>query len=193
MPSAGRVRPRVHLGDEKDAHPATLPPHRTASYVPHSSRSAPHSSPTVARAASAVRSAGSRFAAVGASLRISATASSTAAESRPARSACRRSSCARSIAGSRRWSSTRSAASVVKRLTPTMTRSPSSTSRCQRNADSSICSWTQPASIAATAPPSCVDLLDQLARAGLELVGERLDVPRAAERVRRRGRARPRA
>ena len=50
----GRVRPRVHLGDEKDAHPATLPPHRTASYVPHSSRSAPHSSPTVARAASAV-------------------------------------------------------------------------------------------------------------------------------------------
>ena len=71
-----------------------------------------------------------------------------------ARSACVRSRCARSIAGSRRWSSTCSGSSVVNRLTPTITRSPCSTSRCQRNADSSIWSCTQPASIAATAPPS---------------------------------------
>ena len=68
--------------------------------------------------------------------------------------ACVRARWARSISGSSRWSSTRSGSSDVKRLTPTITRSPLSTSRCQAKADSSICSCTQPASIAATAPPS---------------------------------------
>ena len=41
----------------------------------------------------------------------------------------------------------------------------------------------KPRSIAATAPPSSIDLVEPLARFGLELVGQRLNEVRAGQRI----------
>ena len=62
-------------------------------------------------------------------------------------------------------------------------RSPASTARVHSYADASISAWTKPASIAATAPPSSSIRAISSQRARLELVGQRLDVVGAAERI----------
>src|SRR5262249_679983 len=128
--------------------------HRCESYMPNSSRSALQISPTVQRARSASRIGTSRFPSPRAVSRTVASAASAASAFRSARTRAVRSSWRCSAAGSSRCSSIGSSSPSVKRFTPTITRSPLSTSCCQRKAACSISSCTKPRSIAATAPPS---------------------------------------
>src|SRR6266446_9162280 len=125
-----------------------------ASYMPNSSRSVFEISPIVARTRNASRIGTSRLPSPCA---VSRTASRARFASSPflsARTRAVRSSCRFSAAGSRRCSSIGSSSPSVKLLTPTITRSPDSTSCCQRNAACSISPCTKPCSTAVTAPPS---------------------------------------
>ena len=108
------------------------------------------------RAARAERLAmgGRRFASVSATRRTSARACSARAESR----VCADARCALALSAldlgiDVEQLDSRSDSSSVNRFTPTMTRSPDSTSVWWRNADASISACTNPCSIAATAPP----------------------------------------
>ena len=98
------------------------------------------------------------------------------------------------LPGRCRCSSIGSSPSSTNALTPTITRSPDSTCCCHAEGGAPRSRpASSPASIAATAPPSSSTRSISSQRALLELVGQRLDVVGAAERVGGRGRRRPRA
>ena len=83
-----------------------------------------------------------------------ASADAASSALRSARSAAVRSSWRRSASGSIACSSIGCSDSATYSLTPTITRSPDSTSCCHRNAAVSISPCTKPCSTALTAPPS---------------------------------------
>ena len=191
----GVVRPRVHLRDERGCASRSAPRQRgtrSRSYSPHSSRRTPQISPTVHRARKRLAHR----------QRAGSPSPRAASRTRLERSRRRRGvplgAHPRAFArpgGARRPDRSGAARSAPRSgtaytLTPTIARSPDSTCCCQRNAAASISPCTNPCSIAATAPPSSSTRSISSQRARLELVGQRLDVVRAAERVGGRGRAR---
>src|SRR5438552_8143023 len=127
------ARRRRHVVDDQDELREAPARHaRCASYMPNSSRSALQIAPLVQLARRASRIGTSRLPSPRAVSRTAASARWASSTSRSARTRAVRSSCRRSAAGSRRYSSIASSSPSVKRLTPTITRSPASTSRCQR-------------------------------------------------------------
>src|SRR5207248_7724058 len=132
-------RPRDHLGatvvpvetDLRD-HDARLARHQktgVSRQTPHTSRSASHISPMVTSALAASTIGGSRLrSGLEASSFRRTSADSAARASRRARSSRTRSTCVRSNAGSILRMCGSASASETKRFTPTITRSPASTS-----------------------------------------------------------------
>ena len=158
---------------------------------PRARRSAPQISPTVQRARSASR-IGDEQVPVAARRRAAPRRAPPRppAASRSARTRAVRSSWRRSASGSRRCSSTCSSSASAKRLTPTIDAlARLDVARASGRPPPRSRSWTKPASIAATAPPSSSTRSISSRARGLELVGQRLDEVGAAERVGRVGRA----
>ena len=114
----------------------------------------------------------------------------TASPSRSDFTVASRLSCASSTSGPiRRISGGASSLPSSTTLTPTTRWRPSLSLRSRSYAASAISRWNQPCSIPTRTPssieppPSSARWANTSSAAALELVGERLDVPRAAERV----------